>query len=72
MSLEDLREYCKRYADLIYVREQIDGKWASYSLSEMPAEMVERHIRRWFLEGHVPHRLLTMEEQKIRNTRGNL
>lgn len=49
-----LREYCMKHADDIYVREQIDGKWGSYSLAEIMRKLPNRAamiIAQWELEG---------------------
>ena len=35
-SLEELCDYIVKYCEDIYVREQINGKWGSYSLAELP------------------------------------
>jgi len=40
------REYIEQWADDIYVREQVDGKWGTYALSELPPKLAMRHAMR--------------------------
>ncbi len=61
-SLDELCDYIVKYADDIYVREQIDGKWGSYSLVEIPTGMALKHAMRFIKEGRVPHRMIRSEE----------
>lgn len=60
-NLEELCDYIVKYADDIYVREQIDGKWGAYSLSEMPVKLALMHAMRLIKEGTVPHRIIRDE-----------
>lgn len=57
-SLDELCDYIVKYADDIYVREQIDGKWGSYSLVELPTKVALKLVMKWIKEGRVPHRIL--------------
>lgn len=41
-------------APRICVREQVDGKWGSYTLTEMPAELAIMHVLRFISEGRMP------------------
>ena len=61
-SLNELCEYIVKYSDDIYVREQINGKWDSYSLTEMPTKLALVHVMGWIKEGKIPHRILRNEE----------
>ncbi len=54
MSLENLPEELgevinkiENNADEIYVREEINGKWGSYSLTELPAKLAIKHALRF-------------------------
>lgn len=44
-------------ASRIYVREQVDGRWQSVALVELPPERQQHWIRRWWQEGREPVRL---------------
>lgn len=41
-------------AENIYVREQVDGRWGAYALTELPADVMLRHVRRWVASGVLP------------------
>lgn len=64
-SLDELCDYIVKYADDIYVREQINGKWGSYSLTEMPTILALKHSMRFIKEGRVPHRIIRNEENCV-------
>ena len=63
-TLDDLIDYIARYKEHIYVREQleIDGKWRSYALTELPANLAIDHALSFIKEGRVPVRMLQEEE----------
>lgn len=61
-TIEELCDYIAEYAGYIFVREQIDGKWGSYSLTELPPAHAIEHALRFIKEGRVPVRLKTDEE----------
>lgn len=61
-SLDELCDYIVKYADDIYVREQIDERWGSYSLTEMPTKLALKHVMRFIKEGRIPHRIIRSEE----------
>jgi len=60
-SLDELCDYIIKYADDIYVREQIDGKWGAYVLSEMPTKLALKWAMTFIKEGRVPHRVIREE-----------
>jgi hypothetical protein len=64
-TMEELENYLEEYADVIFVREQIDGRWGSYSLAELPTELSEKHKDRFLSEGFIPVRL--KREHEIEN-----
>jgi len=41
-------------APRIYVREEVNGKWDSYALTELPAELAILHVLRFIAEGRMP------------------
>jgi len=45
-AAETDREYIEQWADNIYVREQVDGKWGAYALSALPPKLAMRHAMR--------------------------
>jgi len=59
---QDLFAYIIEYQDAIYVREQIDGKWGSFALNELPDDVRQRHIIRFLDEGRVPVRIKRDDE----------
>ena len=54
-------DYIVKYADDIYVREQIDGKWGSYSLAEMPTKLTLKWAMTFIKERRIPHRVIKEE-----------
>lgn len=64
MTLEELLDYCIRYSASIFVREEMEGKWDSYALQELPTRKALEHIRRWHQTGHHPVRVLAEGEKK--------
>lgn len=61
-SLDELCDYIVKYADDIYIREQIDEKWGSYTLTEIPTKLALKHAMIFIKEGRVPHRIIRSEE----------
>ena len=55
---EDFEAYCKRYADAIYVREKIDGKWQSVALSSLSKEKQQEWITMFYEARQLPTRLI--------------
>jgi hypothetical protein len=53
-----LMEYLEKYLDEIYVREEIDGKWQTCSLSELPVPKLISHVFRFLRENRVPARAI--------------
>ena len=53
-TFEQFHEYCQTNAHLIFVREQVDGKWGSYSLKELGDEKTLEWARRWGKENRMP------------------
>ena len=54
---EDLANYISLYKATIYVREQVNGKWGSYSLSELPTDLAIDHALRFIQQSIVPVRV---------------
>lgn len=42
--INELLDHIARNADAIFVREQVDGKWDSYALVELPANLAILHV----------------------------
>lgn len=53
-NIEDLAQYIRENLERIFVREQIDGKWDSYSLKQLPHKLRNNHIQRFLNEGRIP------------------
>ncbi len=57
-TVDDMCDYILEYADCIYVREEIAGKWGSFSLTELPVQKALAHAFRFITEGRIPIRLV--------------
>lgn len=57
-TIEELEDWIHKYADSIPVRENLDGEWKSYYLSDLPFEVAEKHVKRWIAESRIPHRVI--------------
>ena len=51
---EELQSYIIKNADKIYVREYVDQKWGSFSLTELPVKQAMKHAMRFIIEGRIP------------------
>ena len=49
-----LVDFIEAHAGSIFVREQVNGRWGSYALSELPAPLALHHAFRFIREKHVP------------------
>lgn len=58
MERQELIDYCTLYADSIYVRAQIDGRWKSVPLSQVSQDTRESYIELWLRSGMLPGRIL--------------
>lgn len=54
-TLPELANYIVRNFDRIAVREQIDGKWGSYYLSELSLEKAADHVQRFLESTMIPY-----------------
>ena len=61
-TVEGLANYISLHKSTIYVREQVKGKWGSYSLSELPTDLAIDHALRFVQQGIVPVRVLDEKE----------
>lgn len=52
------------HADDIYVRAQVDGKWGSHALTEIPSDQAVGYIRGWIKDRRVPVRIVR-DEKKV-------
>jgi hypothetical protein len=64
-TLEEVLEYCGRYADTIIVREQVAGKWGDYSLAQLPAEKVSAYAHMWWGQRRLPHRITLLSKPEV-------
>jgi len=62
-SQADYWMYCTIHSKSIFVREEVDGKWSSVSLENLPPARRAHHINRMMVAGIVPTRIKTEEEQ---------
>ena len=65
-TLEELCDYIAHYADSIFIREQIDGKWGSFSLAEVSGSKAIEHALRFIKERTIPIRVLSEDEIAMR------
>lgn len=56
-DLESLCDYIVEHAGSIAVREQIDGKWGVYFLTELSPVLAIKHALRFVKEGRIPIRM---------------
>ena len=63
-SLDEICDFILKFCDDIYVREQKNGKWGTYRLSELPTKLALKYAMTWIKEGKTPHRIIRDEEQK--------
>lgn len=61
VTRDDLARYIEENADMIFVREEVGGKWGSFSLKELPIELAMKHKQRFLDEGRVPHMVKRIE-----------
>lgn len=59
-QIANLCDHIATNAGSIAVREQIDGKWGSHFLTELPVELAIKHVLRFVKEERVP--FITNEE----------
>ncbi len=62
IRIDELCDYIVENANRIYVRENVKGKWGSYALTELPAELAIQHALRFIKERRVPVVLIEGEE----------
>jgi len=53
-TVEQLVAYIRDNAADIFVREQLEGAWGSYALTELPVATVLRLVAKWVSDGAVP------------------
>ena len=63
-KFEEFTQYCKNYADYIFVRERINGKMQPVALSELSEEKQTEFISGMWKLKKKPIRLRTPEELK--------
>ena len=61
-NFQEFEDYCNKYAEYIYVRTKIDGKWQAVALSDLDKKEQLLWINAWYSEGRLPYRLKTDEE----------
>jgi hypothetical protein len=57
VTFVEFLDYCATYADSIYVRAEVRGKWGNYSLTELPISEALAWVKRWADEGRIPVRV---------------
>ena len=53
-NFEQFHEHCQVNAHLIFVREQVNGKWGSHSLKEMGDAKTLEWAKTWWKENRMP------------------
>lgn len=56
---ETVRAYCEKYADTIFIRTKINGKWDSYTYSQLPDIDKEYWVNCWSKREGLPHRVVS-------------
>ena len=59
-NFEQFHEHCQVNGHRIFVRDQIDGKWGAYSLTELGTEKTLEWAKRWWNENRMP--IMMLEE----------
>lgn len=54
-AAELMAQFIEEHAAEIIVREQIDGRWGSYALTELPPKLAIRHAMRFLIQHRVIH-----------------
>lgn len=54
---DEIVKYCRRYADGIFVRSEVGGKWKSVPFSELSIQSQNEHIEKWWEEDRFPYRI---------------
>ena len=57
MTRQELEQYCEKHKDDIYIRVQVNGKWGSHTLSELPLEEQAKWIEKWDTTNFLLHRI---------------
>jgi hypothetical protein len=55
LGLMKCMEHIEEHLTGIFVREQLNGKWGSYSLAELPAPLAIKHAFRFLRENRAPY-----------------
>lgn len=63
MNLEELMHYCTEYADVIFVRENVNGQFRQMALEDLSEKKQMEWIQMWHDSNVVPVRK-QREEQK--------
>jgi len=61
-TFEQFHEFCCVNSHLIYVREQVNQKWDTYSLKELGNEKIHEWAIRWWSLNQVP---ILFTEKKV-------
>ena len=61
-TLEELCDYIVHYATDIYIRAEVNGKWGSYALTEMPVHQAIAHALDFIKRQQVPIILVRREK----------
>jgi len=62
-TIEELCDYILKYADCIAVRENVDGKWGSYWLTELPTKLALKHALSFIKERRIPYMVLRGDDR---------
>ena len=54
---KEILEQCGRHMDTIFVREEIDSKWCTVTLAELPWTTAMNHITSWVERSQFPYRV---------------
>lgn len=54
-SYKEIEDFAYLYADCIYVRAKIEGKWKTVSLDTLPMEEIKKHCFDWYERQVFPH-----------------
>jgi hypothetical protein len=65
--LDQLCDYIVEHADSIAVRENINGEWGSYYLTELPVKLALKHAMQFIKEKRMPVRVVKEEGKEAKH-----
>ena len=58
---ETVKVYCEKYADTIFVRAKINGKWQPCSYATLTPDEQDKFVKKWSDSLGLPHRVVVCQ-----------